>query len=124
MRFVSVKWMERSAAWMIGLAVVTSLSTAASADPERVGTGIAPERDEIARPRSCGEPACQDVRLVASRQDADFKPVDLRLDLGDVAIATMEGVWLRRGPTLRNEPIMVSPIVVGDALTLSLGGRF
>jgi hypothetical protein len=36
----------------------------------------------------------------------------------------MEGLWLRRGPTLRNKPIMVSPIVVGGAVTLSLGGSW
>jgi len=116
--------MVRSAAWMIGLVVMTS-AAAANADPDRSSAGGVPDRAaHDSRPRSCGEPACRDLHPTSAHDDGDFKPVDLRLDLGDVAIATMEGVWLRRGPTLRNEPIMVSPIVVGDALTLSLGGRF
>jgi hypothetical protein len=106
---------------------------AASADPApgapaAVGA-ITPERADR-RPHSCAEPGCRDERtdgradLVRGHEDGMTRPVDVRIPIGEIAVASMEGVWLRRGPTLRNEPIMVSPIVVGDALTLALGGRF
>jgi hypothetical protein len=93
--------------------LVAATATAARAEP--------PRHHEL---HSCAQPACRDVRPEPTEHDGDFAPVDIRIHLGGVAVATMEGVWLRRGPTLRNEPIMVSPIVVGDALTIALGGRF
>jgi hypothetical protein len=98
--------------------LVAATMTTAHAEP--------PKTPHEAQPfHSCAQPACHDVRPESTTDRGDdHTPVDIRIHLGHVAIATMEGVWLRRGPTLRNEPIMVSPIVVGDALTIALGGRF
>jgi hypothetical protein len=96
---------------------ITVLSTAvAHADPSAVRGAVTPER---AQP--CAQPGCD---AASAKDDDQAKPVDVRIALGEIAVASMEGVWLRRGPTLRNKPILVSPIVVGNALTLSLGGSF
>lgn len=104
--------------WTLALLVMTA---AAHADPAQnrgpIRGAVTPEG---AKP--CAQPACD---AAATAPDADqMKPVDVKIALGDLAIASMEGVWLRRGPTLRKKPILVSPIVVGNALTLSLGGSF
>src|SRR5215510_5796089 len=106
-------------------AAVACASGAAVADPAPVANAVVPEH--AARAHSCSQPACKDVAVEHGGAKDDpslFVPVDVRIPIGGIAVASIEGVWLRRGPTLRNEPIMVSPIVVGDALTLSLGGRF
>ena len=85
-----------------------------------IGVGHAdPAKPAPVKP--CDQPACD---ASAAKADDQAKPVDVRIALGEIAVASMEGVWLRRGPTLRNKPILVSPIVVGDALTLSLGGSW
>jgi hypothetical protein len=114
------------------LAISATLATAAArtaraqprSDARPMPTAVVPERDD-APPHSCSQPACRDVRPDSGRDgEVPFTPVDIRVHLGEIAVASMEGLWLRRGPTLRNEPIMVSPVVVGDAVTLALGGRF
>ena len=96
--------------WTLALFVLTAT---AHADPS------APTPPVKAKP--CAQPACD---ASATKADDQLKPVDVRIAIGNLAIASMEGVWLRRGPTLRKKPILVSPIVVGDALTLSLGGSW
>ncbi len=115
---------------MVGmLAVVATTAQIAAADPSRerapVRTSVMPELDR-APAHSCSQPACRDLRPEGADRidDKTFHPVDVRIHLGGVAVATMEGVWLRRGPRLRNVPIMVSPVVVGDAVVMALGGRF
>ena len=110
----------------VGVAIAIAITLPASlaaAEPkptrEAHVVGVVPEMARrMAAP--CAQPACD----AATSTDEPFRPVDLRIHLGEVAVATMEGVWLRRGPTLRNVPIMVSPIVIGDGVTLALGGRF
>ena len=115
--------------WVIAMVVVAAAG-AASADPasakkdSTVAQASAPMAAAIVpsdAPRACNQPACD----AASTKPGDqFVPVDVRIPIGGIAIASMEGLWLRRGPTLRDKPIMLSPIVVGGALTLSLGGSF
>ncbi len=97
--------------------MIVVMTAAAHADPAPIKSAVSPER---AQP--CAQPACDAATTKADDQQA--KPADVRISLGEIAVASMEGVWLRRGPTLRNKPILVSPIVVGDALTLSLGGSW
>ncbi len=97
--------------WAIAIIVLSA--AAADADP------ATPHPGDPVKP--CSEPGCD---AAAAKPDEHVKPVDVRIALGEIAVASMEGVWLRRGPTLRNKPILVSPIVVGDALTLSLGGSW
>jgi hypothetical protein len=116
----------------IAMTLIVVAVSAASAEPARTvrastksiaaATPPAPAADSQETPRACKEPACDAAERAA--EEEPFKPVDLRIHLGDTAVATMEGLWLRRGPTLRNKPIMVSPIVVGGGVTLSLGGSF
>ena len=103
--------------WAIAI-IVLSASAGAHADPSSAGVkgAVTPER---AQP--CSQPGCD---AASAKDDDQAKPVDVRIALGEIAVASMEGVWLRRGPTLRNKPILVSPIVVGNALTLSLGGSW
>ena len=114
---------------VVGLMVVCATVPRATADPAHahapIRPAIAPARDG-ARPRSCHQPACRAVRPEGARaaDDPTFKPFDPHIHLGRIAVASMEGVWLCRGPKVHHEPIMVSPIVVGDAITLALGGRF
>ena len=102
--------------WTLAL-VLVSAAHVAVADPATapIKGAVVPERTQ-----PCAQPAC-DAKIAPEDQP---KPVDVRIPIGGVAIASMEGVWLRRGPTLRRRPILVSPIVVGDAVTLSLGGSF
>jgi hypothetical protein len=113
----------------VGLLAAGTAAPAAAADPAHanapVRTAVAPARDGV-KPRSCHQPACRDVRAEGARKadDPTFKPFDPHIHLGRIAVASMEGVWLCRGPKVHHEPIMVSPIVVGDAITLALGGRF
>lgn len=117
--------------WMIAIALVAT-ATQASADPSHPSRAKAKPRIQTtlaavpAAPRTCAQPACaaHDGDHQATEADGQFHPVDVKIPIGGIAIASMEGLWLRRGPTLRHKPIMVSPIVVGDALTLSLGGSF
>ncbi|HTJ44754.1 MAG TPA: hypothetical protein VL463_21760 [Kofleriaceae bacterium] len=114
--------------WTLALAVIAATANAAAADPQRAPTAraITPAPSSEVAPKACAQPACGDAPL-KMRDDDDreiTKPVDVKIPIGGIAIASMEGLWLRRGPTLRKKPIMVSPIVVGDALTLSLGGSF
>jgi hypothetical protein len=94
------------------------VAKAAARPTTPIGAAIA-ALDEA--PRACHQPACD---AAATTPDALFAPVDVRIPIGGIAVASMEGLWLRRGPTLRDKPIMLSPIVVGGALTLSLGGSF
>jgi hypothetical protein len=109
--------------WAIAM-VVVGAAKLASADPApaKPGAPLAPAiaHDDDA-PRACSKPACD---AAAAQPGAEIVPVDVKIPIGGIAIASMEGLWLRRGPTLRDKPIMISPIVVGGALTLSLGGSF
>ena len=98
--------------WTLALFVLTATAHADPSAPAKTSGEAKP----------CSQPACD--ASTTKPDDDQVKPVDLRIAIGDLAIASMEGVWLRRGPTLRKKPILVSPIVVGNALTLSLGGSF
>lgn len=115
--------------WMIAIALVATAAQA-SADPSHVPGAKAkpPIQTKIAAapdaPKTCAQPACAARDGEHAQADESFQPVDVKIPIGGIAVASMEGLWLRRGPTLRNKPIMVSPIVVGNALTLSLGGSF
>jgi hypothetical protein len=107
--------------WAIVMGVVGAAGVASadpSAKPATLPHAVLADSDA---PRACTEPACD----AASEKPGDeLVPVDVKIPLGGIAIASMEGLWLRRGPTLRDKPIMISPIVVAGALTLSLGGSF
>ena len=112
---------------MLAIAVIAATAVNAGADPHHAPTAraIAPAPKEA--PRACTQPACGTAPVAANADDANAPittPVDVKIPIGGIAVASMEGLWLKRGPTLRKKPIMVSPIVVGDALTLSLGGSF
>jgi hypothetical protein len=111
--------------WAIAM-VVVGVANLASADPAAkppakpatLAPAIAKSDDA---PRACTQPACD---AASAKPGQQIVPVDVHIPIGGIAIASMEGLWLRRGPTLRDKPIMISPIVVGGALTLSLGGSF
>jgi len=113
---------------MVGVLAASAIATpTAAADPRRTAPtrSPAPTTHDRARPHSCRVPACSEARPAKGHDDDQpFKPFNPKIHLGKFAVASMEGLWLRHGPKVHDQPVMVSPIVVGDAIVMALGGKF